>query len=306
MEIFLTLKSIDIISRINQGKRKVMIYRTWLLLLNLLILPSPQQAQEKSFDAIRPRIEAPYYTGGIKLDGSASDWKKIKKMGKGIAFYKGDGHEGTLTDFGTTVERTITDEKDLRVDFWAVHDGTYIYFLAEVHDDFYEPFDKENVDNMCYQEDMLRIMIDSNNSMKANIPEPLPTQPGYEGFGYSTDGNIYGDWSDFNSTEVPKQRPPKGSRPDGKYWQAACKVKKMKEGWLYTYEEKVLLEGWPGRNMEPLVPGNSYGFNVECCDADNGVKLEGYLLWSSDGKTSDYNYENLWGRIILAPIQNKR
>jgi hypothetical protein len=54
--------------------------------------------------------------------------------------------------------------------------------------------------------------------------------------------------------------------------------------------------------MEPLVPGNSYGLNLEVCDADNGVQLEGYLLWSSDGKTSDFNYENLWGRMHLAPL----
>ncbi|MFA6472592.1 MAG: hypothetical protein WCU00_11170 [Candidatus Latescibacterota bacterium] len=283
-----------------------MISRFILPLVIMAFVPIATPAQESSPDVIRPRIEAPYITGKIKLDGSGSDWKAIKKMGRGISFYKGDGHEGTPSRLGTTVERIITDEKDLRVDFWAAHDGVYLYFLGEAHDDFYEPFDRENVDNMCYQEDMLRIMIDSNNSMNANIPEPLPTQPGYEGFGYSTDGNIYGDWSDFNSTEVPKQRPPKGSAPDGKYWQAACKVKKLKAGWLYTYEERVLLAGWPGRNMEPLSPGGSYGFNVECCDADNGVKLEGYILWSSDGTTSDYNYENLWGKIDLAPISQKR
>jgi hypothetical protein len=283
-----------------------MIGRFVLWMLALAFLPVALPAQENSASAVRPRIEAPFFTGRIGIDGSSSDWKAIQKLGKGISFYKGDGREGTPERYGTTTQRVITDEKDLRVDFWAAHDGEYLYFLAEVHDDFYEPFDKENGDTMCYQEDMLRIMIDSNNSMKANIPEPLTNQPGYEGFGYSTDGNIYGDWSDFNSTEVPKQRPPKGSKPDGKYWQAACKVKQLKEGWLYTYEERILLAGWPGRNMEPLIPGNSYGFNVECCDADNGVKLEGYLLWSSDGKTSDFNYENLWGRIELAPVSKKR
>jgi hypothetical protein len=283
-----------------------MFVRFILWMLSFAFMTVSLSAQETPSDMIRPQIDAPYIKGKIKIDGSASDWKAIKKLGKGISFYKGDGHEGTPSHLGTTVERIITDEKDLRVDFWAAHDGTYIYFLGEVHDDFYEPFDKENVDNMCYQEDMLRIIIDSNNSMKANIPEPLTNQPGYEGFGYSTDGNIYGDWSDFNSTEVPKLRPPKGSKPDGKYWQAACKVTKLKDGWLYTYEERVLLAGWPGRNMEPLVPENSYGFNVECCDADKGVKLEGYLLWSSDGKTSDFNYENLFGKINLAPVSIKK
>lgn len=258
-------------------------------------------AQTSPVVVSRPQLDVPYYTGKIKIDGSVSDWKKIKKLGKGVTFFKGDGHDGTPERLGTTIQRNITDEKDLRADIWMAHDGEYLYILGEIHDDFYEPFDTENVDNMCYQEDMLRIIIDSTNAMKENIPGPLPAQPGYEGFGYSTDGNIYGDWTDFNSTGVPKLRPPKGSHPDGKYWQAACKVKKLKEGYLYTYEERILLAGWPGRNMEPLVPGNSYGLDLEVCDADNGVKLEGYLLWSSDGKTSSFNYENLFGRMNLAP-----
>ena len=186
------------------------------------------------------------------------------------------------------------------------HDGKYLYFLGEVRDDAYEPFDAENVKNMCYQEDMFRIMFDSNNSFRPNITDPLGAQPGYEGFGYSTDGNIYGDWSDFVTPGEPRKRPEPGARPDGEFWLAACKVKKLKDGWLYTYEERIALAGRPGRNMEPLVPGNSYGLNLEVCDADNGVQLEGYLLWSSDGKTSDYNYENLFGRMHLSPVPTSK
>ena len=119
-----------------------MFSRFILPLVIIAFVPVTAPAQESSSDVIRPRIEAPYITGKIKLDGSASDWKRIKKMGRGISFYKGDGHEGTPTRLGTTVERIITDENDLRVDFWAAHDGIYLYFLAEVHDDFYEPFDR--------------------------------------------------------------------------------------------------------------------------------------------------------------------
>lgn len=272
----------------------------WTVLLS--VLPMYAAAQPSPAAVSRPQLDVPWFGGKIAVDGSAADWKKIKKLGKGVTFFKGDGREGTPERMGTTIQRNITDGNDLRAEVWMAHDGKYLYILGEIHDDFYEPFDKENLDNMCYEEDMLRVIIDSTNAMKENIAGPLPNQPGYEGFGYSTDGNIYGDWTDFNSTRIPKQRPPKGSRPDGEYWRATCKVKKLKEGFLYTYEERILLEGWPGRNMEPLVPGNGYGLNLEVCDADNGVKLEGYLLWSSDGKTSDFNYENLFGRMNLAPV----
>ena len=253
-------------------------------------------------DVARPALEVPAIRGGITIDGSAGDWNAVKRMKKGISFFKGDNHEGTPDRLGTTIQRTISDERDLRADVWMAHDGKYLYVLAEVHDDSYESFGPGNMDNMCYQEDMLRIMIDSNNSYQPNIPSPLTTQPGYEGFGYSTDGNIYGDWSDFIIPGEPRTCPGKGARPDGEYWRATCTVKKLKEGYLYTYEERIALGGRPGRNMEPLVPGNSYGLNLEVCDADNGVQLEGYLLWSSDGKTSDFNYENLWGRMHLAPL----
>jgi hypothetical protein len=257
-------------------------------------------------DVARPEIEVPFNSGGMTIDGSAGDWKAVKRLKKGISFYKGDGRGGTLERYGTTIERTITDEKDLRADVWMAHDGKYLYVLAEIHDDAYESFGPGNVDNMCYQEDMLRIMIDSNNSYQPNITEPVTNQPGYEGFGYSTDGNIYGDWSDFITPGEPRSRPQKGASPDGEYWRAACKVTKLREGYLYTYEERIALSGWPGRNMEPLAPGNSYGLNLEVCDADNGVQLEGYLLWSSDGKTSDFNYENLWGRMHLAPLPHSK
>ena len=151
---------------------------------------------------------------------------------------------------------------------------------------------------------MLRIMIDSNNSRKANIEECIENHPGYEGFGYSTDGNIWGDWTDFNDSGIPKQHPPRGSSPDGTYWKAECTVVSLpsKKKYLYVYEERIAMKGWPGRNMERLYPGESYGFNLEVCDADNDEMLQGYLLWSSDGTTSSWNQQNLWGTMHLAPV----
>lgn len=270
------------------------------------VMAGARRVAYRVLDLGRPVLDVPFVSGKIAVDGSPKDWGRIKKLGKGISFWLGDGREGRPDRLGTTIQRKIDGEKDLRADVWAVHDGTYLYFLAEVHDDNYEPFDKENRKNMCYQEDMFRIIIDSANSYRPNIPEPLSNQPGYEGFGYSTDGNIYGDWSDFIVPGEPKKRPEPGSGPDGESWKAACTVKKLEDGYLYTYEERIALAGRPGRNMMPLAPGNSYGLNLEVCDADNGVQLEGYLLWSSDGKTSDFNYTNLFGRMRLAPVPTSK
>lgn len=273
------------------------------LLLSALALPGYSPARDAAPEPARPVLEAPFVKAKISVDGSAAEWAPIKALGKGIFFFKGDGQEGTPARYGTTTQRIITDGKDLRGDVWMAHDGKYLYVLAEVQDDDHEPFDAANFENLCYQEDMLRIMFDTVNARAANIVEPITNQPGYEGFGFSTDGNIYGDWMDFNSSEVPKKRPPRGTRPDGDYWRASCTVQKLAEGYLYTYEERIRLSGWPGRNMAPMEPGKSYGLNLEICDADRGVMLEGYLLWASDGVISDYNYLNLWGVLTLAPVR---
>ncbi len=261
-------------------------------------------SQDRS-DVKRPEINAPFISNSLTVDGDASDWTAIKALGEGVTFYRGDGNEGTSAkNLGTTIRMEVDDKNDLCCSAWVVHDGTYLYVLVEVTDDDWNPFDAENRENMCYQEDMLRIMIDSNNSLKADIEECIENHPGYEGFGYSTDGNIYGDWSDFNSSGIPKAHPPKGSTPDGTYWKAACTVVSMpsQKKNLYVYEERIMMVGWPGRNMEKLYPGKSYGFNLEACDADDGEYLQGYILWSSDGTTSSWKHQNLWGTLHLAPV----
>ena len=275
----------------------------FILSLSVSLLYAEDQPNVK-----RPEIYAPYISRPLTVDGNSDDWAAIKSIGEGITFFKGDGKDGTsATNLGTTIRQEVNDKDDLCCNAWLAHDGTYLYVLAEVTDDDWNPFDTENRENMCYQEDMLRIMIDSNNSRKANIEECIENHPGYEGFGYSTDGNIYGDWSDFNSSGIPRKHPPKGSTPDGIYWKAECMVisSPSKKKNLYIYEERIALAGWPGRNMEKLYPGKSYGFNLEVCDADNGKYLQGYMLWSSDGTTSAWKHQNLWGTMYLAPIPYK-
>ncbi|MFC1508305.1 sugar-binding protein [Candidatus Omnitrophota bacterium] len=260
---------------------------------------------EENTNVKRPEIFAPYVSAPFTVDGNSADWTDIKALGEGVTFYKGDGNEGTsASNLGTTIRKQVDDRNDLSCSVWVVHDGNYLYVLAEITDDDWNPFDSENRINMCYQEDMLRIMIDSNNSRTPDIEECIENHPGYEGFGFSTDGNIYGDWSDFNSSGLPKQHPPKGSTPDGTYWKAECRVISFpdKKKNLYIYEERIALDGWPGRNMEKLYPGKSYGFNIEACDADDGEYLQGYILWASDGTTSSWKHQNLWGTMHLAPV----
>ncbi len=177
------------------------------------------------------------------------------------------------------------------------HDGIYLYFLAEFMRQI-RTFDSKYKEHVL-KEDIFRIIIDSANSDRPEIGS-LSNQPGYEGFGYSTTANSA--TGVIHHSGRAGKRPEPGSRPDGEFWKAACAVKKLGDGYLYTYEERFTLAGRPGRNMTPLAPGNSYGLNLEVCDADKGVQLEGYLLWSSDGKTSDFNYSNLFGRMSLAPV----
>ena len=279
------------------------IFLCFLLMVSLL-LDNPLFSEERP-EVKRPEINVPYISRPLAVDGDPSDWMAIKALGEGVSFYKGDGQEGTSpTNLGTTIRNQIDNRDDLSCSVWLVHDGIYLYVLGEVTDDDWEPFDKENRENMCYQEDMLRVMIDSNNSRKADIEECIENHPGYEGFGYSTDGNIYGDWTDFNSSGIPRRHPPRGSTPDGTYWKAVCTVISLpsENKHLYIYEERIAMDGWPGRNMEKLYPGKSYGLNLEACDADYGEKLQGYILWSSDGTTSSWKHQNLWGTMLLAPL----
>lgn len=268
------------------------------------LLPVLVLTVQPLFAQNRPQINVPYVTDQILVDGDASDWVAIKGLGEGISFYKGNGHEGTSqANLGTTVCKEIDSEEDCRVDLWLAHDGTYLYVLAEIKDDNHEPFDKENQTNMAYLEDTLHLYVDSNNSQQTNIPgDPIQRQPGYEQFGISTDGNIWGENTDFNSSGTASRPAPKGSKPDEKYWIVQCRVHKLGAGYIYVFEERIALAGWSGKNMEPMFPGKSYGFNAEFCDADGGIQLQGFIWWSSDGSTDAYNSQNLWGKLTLALV----
>lgn len=266
------------------------------LLLTLLL-------ESYSFAAERPEIDVPYTTASFTVDGSAADWAEIKARGRGISFYKGDGHGGTVSSYGTTVLGTISGPADCSVNLWLAHDAAYLYVLAEVQDDAYEPFAGKANANMAYLEDTLHLYIDSTNAKKSAIANPpIYYQPGFEQFGYSTDGNIYGEHTDFNTTGSAKQTAPQNSSPDGVHWAAKCTVKSVTTGgYLYTFEERIALSAY--RNMAAMTPGNSYGFEAEFCDADNGTQLQGWIFWSSNGSTIDaWNYENLWGTMKLEAV----
>ena len=75
---------------------------------------------------------------------------------------------------------------------------------------------------------------------------------------------------------------------------------KIPTGYQYVFEEQIALAGSPEHNMKPMIPGESYGFDAEFCDADDGVQLEGFIWWSSDGTKDAWNFENLWGTMNLA------
>jgi hypothetical protein len=271
-------------------------YRCLLLLSSYLCFVSV------AFGVNRPEIRAPYITGSIVIDGNSGEWNVIKLQNKGICFFKGDGKTGTSTDLGTTVCKQITNANDCTVNLWLAHDATYLYVLAEVYDDSYEPFDASNLNNMAYLEDTLHLYIDSTNTKRANIPNPpISNQAGYEQFGISTDGNIWGENTDF-TTGLAKQPASKGAQPDGTYWRTACRVAYVGDGYLYVFEQSITLAGRAGRNMAAMLPGNSYGFDAEFCDADYGVQLEGFIWWSSNGSTDAWNYENLWGTMTLEPV----
>lgn len=267
------------------------------LAFSLLLTLPPRRIQADT----QPNILCPYSKISPAVDGNAADWSSIKSRGAGISFYDGDGRAGSASQRGTTVCGTITDAADCRVDLWLAHDGTYLYVLAEVQDDAYEPFGSPGAETKkAYLEDTLHLYIDSTNAKKIISETPILTQYGYEQFGISTDGNIWGENTDFtNSSNKPA---PKGAAPDGVYWQAKCQVQNVTGGHFYMFEERIALGGKPDKNMASLKPGNSYGFNAEFCDADDGNELQGFIFWSSDGAQDAWNYENLWGAMTLEVV----
>lgn len=250
------------------------------------------------FGVTRPQINVPYTTDTITVDGNNADWTTTKTHNEGISFYKGDGNSGSPEKLGTTIKKEISNEADCRVDLWLTHNGEYLFLLAEITDDDYEPFGSDNL-NMAYREDTLHIYIDSTNARAEAIPyPPIDNQAGYEQFGISTDNNIYGENVDFTISSITPA--PRRDRPDGTYWNSQCRVHSDPDGYTYIFEESIAMKGRPGKNMSELLPGNSYGFNAEFCDADSGVELEGYIFWSSDGSEDAWDDENLWGTMNLA------
>ena len=251
----------------------------------------------------QPVIPVPFVRDAPLMDGDARDWAVIKNLDRGIVFYDGDGNRGERGEPGTTVCGKVDGEADCRVELWLAHDGRYLYILAEVADDDHEPFDLFNRQYPAFKEDTLQLYVDSVNARRHGIRgEPIGRQPGYEQFGVSTDGNIWGENCDFNTSGRNREPAPTGSAPDGYHWTVACTVHKSEAGYRYIFEERILLNGRTGANMSPLVPGESYGFNAEFCDADRGVPLEGFIWWSSHSGIDAWNHQDLWGTMVLDPL----
>jgi hypothetical protein len=251
---------------------------------------------------VRPEVTAPFTTVEITVDGQSADWSPVKKLGHGIHFFKGDDHPGQSREhLGTTVCGEMDDDRDCRVDLWLSHDAKCLYLLAEVRDDDHEPFDVANENNPAYREDTLQVYVDSAKSCAEKISSPpCHNQIGYQQFSYSTDGNIRGACTDLNDQGVAPA--PKGSEPDGKYWQAACHVAEKESGYLYVFEMAFALVELPeDTNFKAMKPGKTYRFCPEFCDADNGKELQGFIWWSSDGSTDAWTQPALWGDMSLAP-----
>jgi hypothetical protein len=254
-----------------------------------------------------PEILASYVdtkTHPIQIDGATDDWAPAMLQHQ-VHFYPGDNNPGSPERPATTVVQKMDGRKDGDVRVCLAHDGTCLYLLAVIQDDLLEQRTAETNKNEAYMEDCLHIYIDSANVHAHSVENPpLLKQPGYEQFGVSTDYNVFTESCDFTTHNGKKGSAEHGAQPDQNRW--LVKVKILGNGpYTYIFEERMPLSEVPGHNLRTMVPGKTYGFNAEFCDSDAGVFLEGYIFWSSDGKTDAYISEDLWGRLTLEPLLGK-
>lgn len=254
----------------------------------------------------RPDITAVYTdtsTHPITIDGDSSDWPQ-NALDNGIRFYAGDGNGGTTQDYGTTVLETMSGRADGDTRVYLTHDGQYLYLLAVIEDDSLEQRTSENNQNAAWQEDALHIYIDSTNAARANITAPpIANQVGYEQFGVSTDYNCYTENCDFTTNNGASGPADQGAEPDQVNWKVAIDISGTGP-YTYTFEERIPLNEVPGHNLRTMTPGNTYGFNAEFVDSDNGVYLEGWVFWSSNGSVDCWNSQNMWGTMFLEQVQS--
>lgn len=252
---------------------------------------------------VRPQISVPYIDPSqtkIQIDGFYDDWPK-EILQNSINFYKGDGHQGTAKVMGTTVLGTMSGREDGEVTIYLAHDGEHLFLLAQIQDDLLEQRTAENNKNEAWKEDALHIYIDSNNSGKSSISgAPITTQHGYEQFGVSTDFNCYTENCDFTTSKTSGTAGP-GSQPDQTNWLVGIQIS-GNGPFTYIFEEQIPLREVSGHNLRTMNPGESYGFDAEFVDSDAGVFLQGWIFWSGDGSRDVWNYENLWGIMVLDPL----
>jgi hypothetical protein len=238
----------------------------------------------------------------MTIDGSTADWS-ADLMEHSVLFYKGDGRPGSPTSLGTTVCGTMDDRKDGEVRFCLAHDGEDLYILTIIRDDLLEQRTSENNANEAWKEDGLHIYIDSTHARRKGIPDPpLKNQPGYEQFGVSTDYNCYTEGCDFVTHLGENGSAAAGAQPDQMNWLVKTRITGTGP-YTYVFEQRIPLREVPGHNLKTMCPGETYGINVEFVDSDAGKFLEGYVFWSSDGKTDAYIDQNLWGEMTLEPVR---
>ena len=132
--------------------------RTCVLTVAVLLVKVAQA------DVSRPEFIVPYVDTLLhpfSIDGQGEDWHP-EVFGQGINFYKGDGHLGSSTSYGTTVLGTMSDRADGEVMFYLTHDGSYLYVLAIVNDDLLEQRSGENNSNEAWREDALQLCFASH------------------------------------------------------------------------------------------------------------------------------------------------
>ena len=269
-----------------------------VLAYTLLLFVTVAEAQ-----VTRPEVVVPYVNTNLyplTIDGQQNDWRSETAEYE-IAFFRDDGHEGSSSSYGTTVLGTISNRDDAEVLLRLAHDGRYLYALAVIIDDLLEQRSTENNTNEAWREDALQLYIDSTNAREADIPDPpIANQEGYEQFSVSTDYNCYTVNCDFTTNNTTGPAGP-GAQPDQTNWLVEIRITGAGP-YEYVFEERIPLSEIPGHNLRTMQPGQSYGFNAEFVDSDNGVYLQGWMFWSSDGTEDPWRSQDKWGTITLESI----
>ncbi|NUN97239.1 MAG: hypothetical protein HUU16_13820 [Candidatus Omnitrophica bacterium] len=251
-----------------------------------------------------PEILASYtdtHASPIVVDGVTTDWTE-QALAHSIEFFPGDGRGGAPESPGTTVVWKMDGKEDGHVRVTLTHDGDSIYLLAVIRDDHLEQRPADKNTNPAFLEDGLHVYFDSANARVDKAGDtPLRDQPGFEQFGVSTDYSCTGEGCDFTTDTGPEGWARPGAQPDQKHWLVGIGIRGSGP-YTYVFEERFPMREVPGHNLKTMLPGRSYGFNLEFVDSDRGNYLEGYMFWSSDGKSDAFIDLDLYGRLKLEAL----